>query len=115
VIAVPAVLGAVVVASLITYWAGRTGPAATAAQAGQVGEGAVTGTRRPSRRSHDILAVAAVAAHRGWPGATVHGRRHGRRPPLASWAFMAAVAVGFAVAALPWVVARVGGEIFAAL
>ena len=54
VIAVPAVLGAVMVASLITHWVGRTGPPATGA-ASQVGEGAVAGneaaTARPATSS----------------------------------------------------------------
>src|SRR5207342_878457 len=105
VIAVPAVLGAVVVASLITHWVGRTGPAATAAQAGQVGEGAVAGNEAATATAGDILAVAAVAVTglglvRSFTAAAmVVGRPY-------SWAFMAAVAIGFAVAALPWIVAR---------
>jgi len=104
-IAVPAVLGAVMAASLITHWAGRTGPAATAAQAGQVGEGAVAGNEAATATAGDILAVAAVAVTglglvRSFTAAAmVVGRPY-------SWAFMAAVAVGFAVAALSWVVAR---------
>ena len=105
VIAVPAVLGAVVAVSLITHWAGRTGPAATAAQAGQVDEGATAGNEAAARTAGDLLAVAAVAVTglglvRSFTAAAlVVGRPY-------SWAFMAAVAVGFAVAALPWVVAR---------
>ena len=106
VIAVPAVLGAVVVASLITHFAGRTRSAATDAQAGQgEGDGAAAETEDAVRTTGDLLAIAAVAVTglglvRSFTAAAmVVGRPY-------SWAFAVAVAVGFAVAALPWVVAR---------
>ena len=104
-IAVPAVLGAVMAASLITQWVGRTRPAATAAQAGEVDVRAAAENEAATRTAGDILAVAAVAVTglglvRSFTAAAmVVGRPY-------SWAFMAAVAIGFAVAALPWVVAR---------
>src|SRR5205823_3030020 len=88
-----------------TQWVGRTRPAATAAQAGEVDERAAAENEAATRTAGDILAVAAVAVTglglvRSFTAAAmVVGRPY-------SWAFMAAVAIGFAVAALPWIVAR---------
>jgi hypothetical protein len=103
--AVPVVLGAVVVASLLTHLAGKTRPAATAAQTGEADDGAAAQTEAATRTTGDLLAVAAVAVTglglvRSFTSAAlVVGRPY-------SWAFMVAVAVGFAVAAVPWAVAR---------
>src|SRR4249919_2784703 len=102
--AIPAVLLAVAGASAVTHWAGRTRPAATAAQAGEAG-GAAARTEDAVRTAGDLLAVAVVAVTglglvRSFTAAAmVVGRPY-------SWAFVAAVAIGFAVAALPWIVAR---------
>jgi hypothetical protein len=110
--AVPVVLGAVVVASLLTHIAGQTRPAATAAQAGEADDSAAAQTEAAARTTGDILAVAAVAVTglglvRSFTSAAmVVGRPY-------SWAFMVAVAVGFAVAAVPWTVARGWLEKFA--
>jgi hypothetical protein len=110
--AVPIVLGAVAVASLLTHLAGMTRPAATAAQAGEVDDRAAAQTEAAARTTGDILAVAAVAVTglglvRSFTSAAmVVGRPY-------SWAFMVAVAVGFAVAAVPWAVARGWLEKFA--
>ena len=102
--AIPAVLLAVAGASAVTHWAGWTRPAATAAQAGEAG-GAAARTEDAVRTAGDLLAVAVVAVTglglvRSFTAAAmVVGRPY-------SWAFVAAVAIGFAVAALPWIVAR---------
>ena len=110
--AVPIVLGAVVVASLLTHIAGQTRPAATAAQAGEADDSAAAQTESAARTTGDVLAVAAVAVTglglvRSFTSAAmVVGRPY-------SWAFMVAVAVGFAVAAVPWTVARGWLEKFA--
>jgi hypothetical protein len=110
--AVPIVLGAVLVASRFTRLAGKTRPAATAAQASAADDQAAAQAGAAARTTGDILAVAAVAATglglvRSFTSAAmVVGRPY-------SWAFTAAVAVGFAVAALPWVAARGWLERFA--
>ena len=111
--AVPIVLGVVAIASCITQWAGRTRSAATAAQAAKITtaaqaeemQRALDENQDAVRTAGDVLAVAVVAVTglglvRSFTGAAmVVGSPY-------NWFFMLAVAVGFAVAALPWPVVR---------